>query len=228
MYLAKTGIIVFLVLLLSVSIFASAQSVPQLARKTLSATVFLELQNENGDTHGHGSGFFVQPNLIVTNFHVIDGAVKGYVKLVNTATSYPIEGVTAVDETNNLVLLKVTIHGITPLDLGDSDAVQIGETVYVAGNPLGFEGTFSDGIISGRRDSATNKERLQMTAPISPGSSGGPVLNRKGQVIGVSTSVYNPIFGQNLNFAVPSNALKALLNQSGNTNPLSNGSATVS
>ncbi|MDE0044194.1 MAG: trypsin-like peptidase domain-containing protein, partial [Candidatus Poribacteria bacterium] len=144
----------------------------------------------------------------------------GYAKLVNTATPYPIEGVTATDETNDLALLKVTVHGILPLDLGDSDAVQIGETVYVAGNPMGFEGTFSDGIISGRRDTATKKERLQMTAPISPGSSGGPVLNRKGEVIGVSTSIYNPLFGQNLNFAVPSKALEALLHQSGEAKPI--------
>ena len=92
--------------------------------------------------------------------------------------------------------------------------------MYVAGNPLGLEGTFSDGIISGRRDSAGKKERLQMTAPISPGSSGGPVLNRKGEVIGVSTSLYNPLFGQNLNFAVPSKALQALLAQSGLPKPL--------
>ena len=69
--------------------------------------------------------------------------------------------------------------------IGDSDKVRIGETVYVAGNPKGLEGTFSDGIISSRRDKDTT-ERLQMTAPISPGSSGGPVLNKKGEVIGVS------------------------------------------
>ena len=169
------------------------------------------MQDSNGDTLGHGSGFFVRPNLIATNFHVIDGAAKGYARLVNTATTYPIEDFTATDETNDLALLKVTAHGVTPLPLGDSDAVQIGETVYVAGNPLGFEGTFSDGIISGRRDSAGKKERLQMTAPISPGSSGGPVLNRKGEVIGVSTSLYNPLFGQNLNFAVTSKALTTLL-----------------
>ena len=72
---------------------------------------------------------------------------------------------------NDLALLKVTAYGIKPLSLDDSDTVKIGETVYVAGNPKGLEGTFSDGIISSRRDTYT-KERLQMTAPISPGSSG--------------------------------------------------------
>ena len=166
-------IVLSLVFVFSTLSFALAQSVPELAQKALAATVSLEMQDENGNTLGQGSGFFVRRNLIATNFHVIDGAAKGYARLVNTAITYPIEGVTATDETNDLALLKVTVHGILPLELGDSNAVQIGETVYVAGNPLGFEGTFSDGIISGRRDSATKKERLQMTAPISPGSSGG-------------------------------------------------------
>ena len=221
-------VLLALFFLLSAPSLASAQSVPELAKKALAATVSLEMQDSNGDILGQGSGFFVRPNLIATNFHVIDGAVKGYAKLVNTATPYTIEGVTATDETNDLALLKVTAHGVTPLPLGDSDAVQIGETVYVAGNPLGFEGTFSDGIISGRRESFTKKERLQMTAPISPGSSGGPVLNRKGEVIGVSTSLYNPIFGVNLAFAVPSNALTALLRRPQKIKPLSSQTPSVS
>ena len=158
-----------------------------IAEKALSATVYLEMKDKNGKTLGIGSGFFVKPNLIATNYHVIEGAAKGTAKLVGKFTTYNIEGVTATDKTNDLALLKVKVSGIKikPLPLGDSDTVRIGETVYVAGNPKGLEGTFSDGIISSRRDKYT-KERLQMTAPISPGSSGGPVLNRKGEVIGVS------------------------------------------
>ena len=221
-------VVISLIFLLSAGSLSLAQSVPELAQKALAATVSLEMQDENGDTLKRGSGFFVRRNLIATNFHVIDGAAKGYARLVNTATTYPIEGFTAANEANDLALLKVSAHGINPLNLGNSDAVQIGETVYVAGNPLGLEGTFSDGIISGRRDSAGKKERLQMTAPISPGSSGGPVLNRKGEVIGVSTSRYNPIFGVNLAFAVPSNALTALLRRPQKIKPLSSQTQSVS
>ena len=206
----------------------SAQSVPQLAKKALAATVSLEVRDGNGVTLGRGSGFFVRRNLIATNFHVIDGAALISAKLVNTKTSYFIEGVTAIDESNDLALLKITAYGVTALSLGDSDTVQIGETVYVAGNPKGLEGTFSDGIISGRRDRYTKKERLQMTAPISPGSSGGPVINRKGKVIGVSVSIYHAFDGQNLNFAIPSNALKALVTRSGRATPLSAGKPSVS
>ena len=221
-------VVISLIFLLSAGSLSLAQSVPELAQKALAATVSLEMQDSNGDTLGHGSGFFVRPNLIVTNYHVIDGAAKGYAKLVNTAIAYPINGFTAADKTYDLALLKVSIPGVTPLPVGDSHVVQIGESVYVAGNPQGLEGTFSDGIISGRRDKGTKKERLQMTAPISPGSSGGPVLNRKGEVIGVSTSLYNPIFGVNLAFAVPSNALTALLRRPQKIKPLSSQTPSVS
>ncbi len=211
---------VVVLLLLYATNTVSAQTVPQIAEKALAATVYLEMQDKSGKTLGIGSGFFVQPNLIATNYHVIEGAAKGTAKLVGKYTTYDIEGFTATDRDNDLALLKVTASGIKPLSLGDSDTVQIGETVYVAGNPKGLEGTFSDGIISSRRDTYT-KERLQMTAPISPGSSGGPVLNRKGEVIGVSFARHRAIDAENLNFAIPSKYLKALLEQSKLAKPLS-------
>lgn len=201
----------------------AAQSGPEIAKKALAATVSLEMLDKNGDILARGSGFFVRPNLVATNFHVIDGAAKGIARPVNSETASPIEDIMAADESYDLALLKVTVHGVTPLPIGDSDKVQIGEDVYVAGNPLGLEGTFSDGIISGRRDKSTKQERLQMTAPISPGSSGGPVLNRKGEVIGVSTARYNPILGQNLNFAVPAKALKELISRSRKRGPITSG-----
>lgn len=134
----------------------SAQTVPEIAEKALAATVYLEMQDSNGKTLGFGSGFFVKPNLIATNYHVIAGAASGTAKLVGKHTTYKIEGWTATDEDNDLALLKVSAYGIKPLMLGNSDVVKIGETVYVAGNPKGLEGTFSDGIISSRRDKYTN------------------------------------------------------------------------
>ena len=194
-------------------------TVPDLANIAFAATVSLEVRDGNGVVLGSGSGFFVRRNLIATNHHVIEGAAKVSATIVNTKTMYRIEGVTATDEAFDLVLLKVAGYGVTPLPLGDSDAVQIGQTVYVAGYPQRLS-TFSDGIISGRRDQYTKKERLQMTAPISLGSSGVPVLNREGRVIGVSQSMYHPLDGILLNFAVPSKALKMLIRQSGTAKPL--------
>ena len=202
-----------------------AQTVPQIAEKALAATVYLEMQDSNGLPLGFGSGFFVRDNLIATNYHVIEGAARGTAKLVGQFSTYAIKGVTATDKTNDLALLKVTVSGIKPLPLGNSSDVKIGETVYVAGNPKGLEGTFSDGIISSRRDQYT-KERLQMTAPISPGSSGGPVLNSKGEVIGISFMTL--VGGQNLNFAIPSRYLTELLPESKPAKPLAEGNRSIS
>ena len=203
----------------------SAQTAPEIAEKALAATVYLEMQDSKGVPLGFGSGFFVGDNLIATNYHVIEGAARGSAKLVGQFSTYTIEGVTATDKTNDLALLKVTVSGIKPLPLGNSSDVKIGETVYVAGNPKGLEGTFSNGIISSRRDPYA-KERLQMTAPISPGSSGGPVLNSKGEVIGISFMTL--VGGQNLNFAIPSRYLTELLTESTPAKPLAEGNRSIS
>ena len=203
---------------------APAQNVPQIVEKTLAATVYLEVKDSKGKSIGFGSGFFVRENLIATSYHVIEDAASGTAKLVGKDTTYNIEDFTATDKTNDLALLKVTAYGIKPLPLGNSPDVKISETVYVAGNPMGLEGTFSHGMISGRRGTYT-KERLQMTAPISRGSSGGPVLNSKGEVIGVVSRANKA--GQNLNFAIPSNYLKTLLTLSKPAKPLAPGNQTV-
>ncbi|MDD9973448.1 MAG: tetratricopeptide repeat-containing serine protease family protein [Candidatus Poribacteria bacterium] len=220
-------IVTFTVLLFCLTNSTTAQTVPEIAEKALAATVYLEMKDSVGLPLGFGSGFFVKPNLIATNYHVIAGAASGTAKLVGKYTTYKIEGWTATDEDNDLALLKVSAYGIKPLPLGNSDAVKIGETVYVAGNPKGLEGTFSDGIISSRRGKYT-KERFQMTAPISPGSSGGPVLNSKGEVIGVSVAVHRDLDAQNLNFSIRSNYLGTLLTHSKPTKPLSKGNQTIS
>ena len=219
--------LIILVTVLLCCTTSNVQAVPQIVEKALDATVSLEMQDRSGVVLSRGSGFFVRSNLIATNYHVIEGAAQGTAKLVDRYKKYTIEGYTAVDKTNDLVLLKVTVHGGNPLPLGDSNTVRIGETIYVADNPIGLEGTVSNGIISSRSDRHT-KERLQMTAPISPGSSGGPVLNRKGQVIGVSVSGYHGLGVQNLNLAIPSNYLKTLLTQSGIVKPLSEQNQSIS
>ena len=200
---------------------ANVPTPQQIAKKALAATVLLVMEDANGELLGYGSGFFVRSNQIATNFHVIDGAAQGTAKRVGQETEYTIEGVTALDENHDLAILQVSSSGVQPLLLGDSDTVEIGDAIYVAGNPKGyFEGTFSDGIISAIRGDSASK-RLQMTAPVSSGSSGGPVLNSSGEVIGVSFATFRG--GQNLNFAIPSNYLKEMLAQMGTAKPLSEG-----
>ena len=220
------GMVLTALLFFGVLTITLAQTTEHIAEKALAATVYLEMQDSTGETLSIGSGFFVRQNLIVTNYHVIEGAASGTAKLVGKHTKYTIEGITATEKFNDLAILKVSASGIKPLPLvANSDRVKIGGQVYVAGNPKGLEGTFSDGIISSKRGGYAN-QRLQMTAPISPGSSGGPVLNTRGEVIGVSFMTIEG--GQNLNFAIPSNYIKTLLSLSNKVRPLSRVSSTVS
>ena len=197
---------------------ANAQSPQQIAKKALASTVLLVMEDANGQPLSLGSGFFVRNGQVATNLHVVKGASRGYAKLVGQKTKYDIEGITAVDVERDLVILKISVPGAKAISLGDSDTVQVGAPIYAVGNPRGLEGTFSQGIISSIRKVGTDKI-LQLTAPISPGSSGGPVLNDKGHVIGVSVATFRG--GQNLNFAIPSNYLKKLMEQIGSVKPLS-------
>jgi hypothetical protein len=139
-------------------------------------------------------------------------------KIIGQKTKFNIEGVVGIDEKRDLILLKVSGIKSQTLTLGDDTKMAAGDTVYAVGNPEGLEGTFSQGIISGIRQ-IENDKLLQITAPISPGSSGGPVLNSSGEVVGVAVSTYRE--GQNLNFAVPVSYLQSLLTNIKTVSPLS-------
>ena len=197
---------------------AHTQTAQQIARKAFGSTVLLVMEDANGQPLSLGSGFFVRDREIASNLHVVEGAARGYAKLVGQKTKYDIKGITAVDPERDLVVLKISAARPQTLSLGNSDGVQVGESVYAVGNPQGLEGTFSQGIVSSIREVGSDK-LIQITAPISPGSSGGPVLNGKGEVIGVSVATYRG--GQNLNFAIPANYLKALLGKAGPAKSLS-------
>lgn len=195
------------------------QTPQQIAKKALASTVYLRVYDTNGKYMRSGSGFFVGTDKITTNYHVIKGATSIYTKLVGKKKWHAVSRVVATDEKHDLALLKVANFNSPFLPLANSNKVQIGEEIYAVGNPQGWEGTVSDGIISGIRGEADNKW-IQMTASISPGSSGGAVLNTKGKVIGIATLIYvsvdpelNVNRSQNINFAVPSNYLKALLHE---------------
>ena len=220
LHFTALGIILFLM-----TAAVSGQNNEPLAEKVLAAIVYLEMADKDGNTLGFGSGFFVGQSQIATNFHIVEGAAKGTATLAGSPTKYTVDGIAATDEKNDLALLKVTGFEGEPLPLGDSDTAEIGETVYVAGNPEGLAGKFSKDTINNLYEGDA-KKRFQMTALISPGSSGGPVLNGNGEAIGISLITLQD--GQNLNFAVPSNDIKALLPQSGESKPLWRGKQSIS
>ena len=156
------------------------------------------------------TGFFVDRDKIATNIHVV--AWTGFIlaQSIDKETDWRVEGVTAFDMKNDLVILKVVGKGV-PLPLGDSDTVQSGEAVSAVGYPEG-KYTVSEGTLHSIRDS---DKWLQMNVKISPGNSGSPVINSKGQVIGIVSATEDPY-----SYATPSNVLKALLAQLGPTEPL--------
>ena len=220
LHFTALGLILFLM-----TAAVSGQNDEPLAEKVLAATAYLEMADKDGNILGFGSGFLVGQNQIATNFHIVEGAAKGTATLAGNPTKYTVDGIVATDEKNDLALLKGTGFESEPLPLGDSDTTEIGETVYVAGNPKGLEGKFSKDTINNLYEGEA-KRRFQMTALISPGSSGGPVLNGNGEVIGISLITLED--GQNLNFAIPSNDLKELLTQSGQAKPLWQGKQSIS
>lgn len=195
-----------------------AQSARQLAQSTFPSVVLLVMQDANGQPVSLGSGFFVADGIIVTNLHVVRGTSSGQVKLVGQTRTYAIRGVVGINANADIVLLEVPGANAPPLELSRGTDLAVGDVVYAVGNPEGLEGTFSQGIVSGLRGSGPDK-LLQITAPISPGSSGGPIINSRGEVVGVAVATFRE--GQNLNFAVPASYVVPLLKDVGKPRPLS-------
>jgi TPR repeat protein len=158
-----------------------------------------------------GSGFVVDKDgLIATNWHVIKADPSRIVVTFSDHRRYEVTDVVSVNEARDLAILKIDAKDLTPLPLGDSDAVHQGDPVVAIGNPRGLERTVSNGLISALRPARPEPGfLLQLSAPIAHGSSGGPALNDKGEVIGVTSNII-PGAGE-LNFALPSRWLKDLL-----------------
>ncbi len=202
---------------------AQALTKQEIAKTSLDSTVVVVVTNKQGNALQFGSGFVIKGGMVVSNQHVISGGTGGYI-LANDE-EYKILGVLASDEQNDLAILKISEHSIPQLSIHSGSNLKVGADVYVAGNPLGLSGTFSEGMLSSIRK-VKGKQLYQITAPISQGSSGGPVLDKKAVVVGVITSYIED--GQNINFAVPSTYLNTLINNIGPLLPLSNiGSAST-
>jgi len=184
------------------------KDIPAIA-KTANGAIVTIITAANDKPIAQGTGFLVSADgVIVTNYHVIETGNVAIVKFPDD-TAFPVDGVLATDKARDLAIIK--IHGRTfrTLALGDSDDIQVGEEVVAIGNPLLLESTVSNGIISGVRTSKELGKFLQTTAPISPGSSGGPLFNMRGEVVGINTLYLEG--GENLNFAIPVNDAKLLL-----------------
>ena len=202
----------------------------EIAQMALPAVVFLSVEDSNGNMTGFASGFFVSSDLIATNYHVIRNAARVQARLITRDESIPIAGIAGSDARCDLAVLKVGGGAATVrphmLAMGNSDTVEVGDVIYAVGNPKGLEGTFSQGIVSGFRN-IDGVHHIQITAPISPGSSGGPIINELGEVIGIAVGTAGA--GQNLNFAIPCSYLSVMMKNINSTQPFrSSGSSSDS
>lgn len=212
-------------LLLSVTFFlyfifflpALAQErLPEIVKKIEPATVVILTYDKDGKIIGQGSGFFISKNGdVITNRHVLARAHRAEVKTTNGKV-YPITLIVAEDKEADIIRALVNLRVESVYTLSVSSSIpEVGERVAVIGSPLGLERTVSDGIVSAVREIPAFGNIYQITAPISPGSSGSPVVNMKGEVIGVAT--FQSVKGQNLNFAVPGERITKLKTEKGKT-----------
>lgn len=182
---------------------APTRKVRNLTAREIAALIFpssvsIYVLSEDGDAYS-GSGFIVGPGVVATCYHVVEGARRIVVTPMNEENNRYVASLISNDGDRDTALLRVSGLKKNPLKISHESDFYIGEQVYTLGNPRGFEGTFSNGIISNFMR-INDTYYMQFTAPISPGSSGGPVVNSVGEVVGMVNMQVKE--GQNLNFAI--------------------------
>ena len=200
MFKLKVSIIICL-LLNNMHVFGQVLPLPQLVKKIENSVFTVLATDKNGTEFSQGSGFVISSDgICITNFHVLENAYGGYVENKN-GEKFNITKILDYNVNCDLVKFRIDSKGrqfyALPLSMTKP---QKGEELISLSTPIGFEQTLSNGIVSSIRDSELYGTVIQMTTPISHGSSGSPILNRKGEVLGVST--FGVEGGQSLNFAV--------------------------
>lgn len=164
-------------------------SAPDIYERILPSIVYIEVKTADGEASGTGV-IVTRSGYVLTNYHVIEESTRiEIIPLADRSRTYNAK-VVGFDEEFDIAVLKFTASGLTPAALGDSDALRVGETVYAVGNPMGFHGTMTDGIVSALdRDSEVDDSGMnyiQISVPINPGNSGGALVNDRGQVVGIT------------------------------------------
>jgi len=197
-----------------------ASSAQALFKEASPAVVRIVVRDEDFKQIGLGSGFLVtRDGWVVTNHHVVAKARFATVVLPSQATLF-VEGVLALNEEADLAVLKVNGRDLPYLKLSPKGKTfAVGTQVYAIGNPQGLSNTLSEGLISGVRPLPHGLTLLQTTAAISPGSSGGPLLDAGGDVVGVTSASLAGPDVQNLNFAVPADKVRQVLVKAGEGKP---------
>ena len=211
----KLLIVLSIVLALAIVATSAVILVDKFSNKKLTAEEIFELIapstveiNAEGDTFtSTGTGCFIDGDgTIVTNYHVIESCHTINIKTQNGST-YKVESVLGFDKDRDLAIIKADCQNESFVEL-KMEAVKTGEKVYTLGSSLGLTGTFSEGIISSASREIEGFDFIQITAPISSGNSGGPLVDECGKVIGITTGAFTE--GQNLNLAIPASAINEI------------------
>lgn len=168
------------------------------------------------ETVPQGSGAIVSTEgHIVTNLHVIEGATE-VVATLSDGRQYPAR-LLGADPLSDIAILKIDAGGLSPLGLADSEKVRVGQLVFAVGNPFGLQETITQGIISARErlfSSESVNEFFQTDAPINPGNSGGPLVNIRGEIVGINNFIFSQSGGsQGIGFSIPANSVRRVLDQ---------------
>lgn len=203
------------------SMQVGSQPLQQIYRQSVAGVVLVRQLDAEGDWTSFGSGFIVSSSgVIVTNHHVIEPSKKAVRLSVELANGDEFTDVRVIyaESRRDFAVLSVKALNLQALRIGDSDDVQVGDQILAIGNPEGLTFTFTQGIVSSvRTDSGRGYRYIQHQAPISHGSSGGPLLNLDGDVIGINTFSFAAEGAQNLNGAVPINYVKPYFDDPSNT-----------
>ena len=228
MKMHKNNLIYFsiiLVFLVTQKLFLNAQShsISYIAESAIPGVVKILIYDITGVKCGQGSGFFIAPGKILTNAHVVEKAYS--VEIFSDTESYEQVTILKLLYDVDLALLSVENREEKTLMLENEREILPGERIVTIGNPMGLEKTISDGIVSAIRYIPGAIQIIQISAPISPGSSGGPLLNLQGRVIGITVATISE--GQNLNFAIGIETIITFLEKTDNPKKLHTAKARV-
>lgn len=182
-------------------------SVEEIAEEASKSVVVIAVFDATGNQTAEATGFFVEKGRVLTNAHVVVDAVS--VEVVGDRRIYGQATISKISEDIDLALIAVENAEEPSLELSRGDGIRPGQRIIAIGNPLGLEHTVSDGLVSAVRSNGEGLQLIQITAPVSPGSSGGPLFDMQGEVIGVTAQTIED--GQNINFAIGIDSIRAFM-----------------
>lgn len=198
--------------LTTTSKIASEASAEDIYSSCSNSVFYLVIYDKNGNVKASGSGFFLDANgMAVTNYHVIKDAYSASIETAD-GTDYDVKSVLGYDSVKDLAIIQINGTGFKPVTLGNSETVKGGQKVFAIGSPYGLKNSISEGIISyPNRVLDDGLTYIQISVPVSEGSSGGALFDSQGEVIGITSSGITE--AQSLNFAVPINEVKDLVSK---------------